>query len=413
MDSIEIPHYFICPISLQIMEDPVTTITGITYDRRSIERWIFVEHNTTCPVTNQPLFPNSSGVTPNHTLRRLIQSWCTTNASRGVDRIPTPRAPLDNRAVLDLLRGLCDPQQQLNSLKTAAALVAESESNRRCMVQHGVAECMAKLIISCCRSNHTDRVELCLTILHSLRLTPDELKPILVANNSDLIDELTWVLLHGSNNNSEMITTTTTTNTAAALVLKSIIEVTSDAVLERLNLDFFKAVSSLIHDRISNQVTKAALHVILHACPWGRNRAKIVESGAMKEVIELELASPDKRTTELDLAILDHLCSCADGRAELIRHAAGIAVVAKRILRASPSADDRAVRILLSICRYSATGEVLQEMVRVGAVSKLCFVMQANCSTSVKEKARWVLRLHSGVWKNSPCIDAYLLTRYP
>lgn len=41
MDEIEVPKYFICPISLQIMKDPVTTITGITYDRDSIEHWLF------------------------------------------------------------------------------------------------------------------------------------------------------------------------------------------------------------------------------------------------------------------------------------------------------------------------------------------------------------------------------------
>jgi hypothetical protein len=71
MDDIEVPYYFICPISLQIMKDPVTAITGITYDRESIEHWLFISKNTTCPVTKQPL-PRDSGLTPNHTLRRLI-----------------------------------------------------------------------------------------------------------------------------------------------------------------------------------------------------------------------------------------------------------------------------------------------------------------------------------------------------
>ncbi|KAH1194037.1 E3 ubiquitin-protein ligase PUB22 [Glycine max] len=93
MDEIEIPAHFLCPISLQLMRDPVTVCIGITYDRENIERWLFSCKNNTCPVTKQCLLDH--GLTPNHTLRRLIQSWCTLNASLGVERIPTPKSPID------------------------------------------------------------------------------------------------------------------------------------------------------------------------------------------------------------------------------------------------------------------------------------------------------------------------------
>ncbi|KAK8707478.1 hypothetical protein V6N13_058538 [Hibiscus sabdariffa] len=89
MDDNEIPQYFICPISLQIMKDPVTAVTGITYDRESIEKWLKTAKDITCPVTKQVL-PSGSDLTPNHTLRRLIQAWCTANASEAIDKVPTP-----------------------------------------------------------------------------------------------------------------------------------------------------------------------------------------------------------------------------------------------------------------------------------------------------------------------------------
>ncbi|WJX34689.1 hypothetical protein P8452_22777 [Trifolium repens] len=38
--EINIPHLFRCPISLDLLEDPVTLITGQTYDRSNIEKWI-------------------------------------------------------------------------------------------------------------------------------------------------------------------------------------------------------------------------------------------------------------------------------------------------------------------------------------------------------------------------------------
>lgn len=39
-DINRIPDEFLCPISRDVMEDPVTTITGHTYDRKLIEEWI-------------------------------------------------------------------------------------------------------------------------------------------------------------------------------------------------------------------------------------------------------------------------------------------------------------------------------------------------------------------------------------
>ncbi|GMJ06734.1 plant U-box 23 [Hibiscus trionum] len=101
MDEIDVPPFFICPISLEIMKDPVTVSTGITYDRASIEQWLFSGKNTACPVTKQVI--SDSELVPNHTLRRLIQSWCTLNACHGVERIPTPKPPISKAQITKLL----------------------------------------------------------------------------------------------------------------------------------------------------------------------------------------------------------------------------------------------------------------------------------------------------------------------
>lgn len=115
-DEIEIPQYFICPISLQIMTDPVTVTTGITYDRQSIEHWLLTaEDVATCPVTKQPL-PRDSDLTQNHTLRRLIQAWCTAN---DIARIPTPRPTPSISLVLKLHRDLKVPERYVcNGVKS-------------------------------------------------------------------------------------------------------------------------------------------------------------------------------------------------------------------------------------------------------------------------------------------------------
>ncbi|KAG8368013.1 hypothetical protein BUALT_Bualt15G0001100 [Buddleja alternifolia] len=74
--SLLIPHEFLCPISLEIMTDPVIIATGQTYERESIQKWLNSGHNT-CPKTGQKL--NYLTVAPNFALRNLIQQWCEKN----------------------------------------------------------------------------------------------------------------------------------------------------------------------------------------------------------------------------------------------------------------------------------------------------------------------------------------------
>ncbi|KAJ6963964.1 E3 ubiquitin-protein ligase PUB24-like [Populus alba x Populus x berolinensis] len=382
MADIEIPEYFLCPISLQILKDPVTTITGITYERESIEQWLKTARgNPTCPVTKQPL-PGDSELIPNHTLRRLIQSWCTLNAIDGIDRIPTPKSPIKKSQVLRLIKDLDVPGHPCTkALMKLEALAAENERNRTCMVEAGVAKAMVLFIIKCFKEGKTTGLEEGLRILYLIWNQSQEIMS-LVRENQEFIDSLTWIL--------------------------------RCKILERLQVDFFKEIiTRVLRKRISKQATKSALLVLTEVCFAGRNRIKIVEANAVFELIELELEKPERNITELIFNLLAQLCSCADGREQFLKHAGSIAMLSKRVLRVSPATDDRAVHILDSISKFCARDEAVLEMLRVGAVSKLCMLIQADCAPYLKKKARGILRLHSNTWKNSPCIAVYLLTRYP
>lgn len=61
-------EHFICPISLEIMQDPVITADGYTFERARIEAW-FKEHNTN-PLTNVAL--DSKALIPNKLLKAAI-----------------------------------------------------------------------------------------------------------------------------------------------------------------------------------------------------------------------------------------------------------------------------------------------------------------------------------------------------
>lgn len=75
------PLHFLCPVSLEVMRDPVTLCTGITYDRSSIHTWLHTTGHNTCPVTNQTLA--NKDLLPNLLLRRLIHKWnCSSSRPR-------------------------------------------------------------------------------------------------------------------------------------------------------------------------------------------------------------------------------------------------------------------------------------------------------------------------------------------
>ncbi|KAM0062844.1 putative transcription factor C2H2 family [Helianthus debilis subsp. tardiflorus] len=71
------PDEFKCPVSLEIMSDPVILSSGHTFDRFSIQRWLDAGHRT-CPVTKLPLSSNPSLI-PNHALRSLISNYTSSD----------------------------------------------------------------------------------------------------------------------------------------------------------------------------------------------------------------------------------------------------------------------------------------------------------------------------------------------
>ncbi|KAL4567074.1 hypothetical protein LXL04_022646 [Taraxacum kok-saghyz] len=68
----QIPHYFMCPIFQEIMQDPVVAADGFTYEAEALRGWLDSGNNTS-PMTNLDLA--NSNVVPNHALRSAIQEW--------------------------------------------------------------------------------------------------------------------------------------------------------------------------------------------------------------------------------------------------------------------------------------------------------------------------------------------------
>ena len=75
-DDEEIPREYLCPITQEIMTDPLMSRWGVNFERRAILTWI-EQGRTTCPLTRKPLL--KSGLIPNAALRQRIKSWSVVN----------------------------------------------------------------------------------------------------------------------------------------------------------------------------------------------------------------------------------------------------------------------------------------------------------------------------------------------
>uniref|UniRef100_A0A0E0J239 RING-type E3 ubiquitin transferase n=1 Tax=Oryza nivara TaxID=4536 RepID=A0A0E0J239_ORYNI len=121
MASPIVPDDFRCPISLDLMKDPVIVATGQTYERGCIERWLEAGHDT-CPKTQQKL-PNKS-LTPNYVLRSLIAQWCEANGMEPPKRAaqhhnaPASCTAAEHSNVVELLQKLLS--QNLEDQREAA-----------------------------------------------------------------------------------------------------------------------------------------------------------------------------------------------------------------------------------------------------------------------------------------------------
>lgn len=78
-ETVSCPEEFKCPLSKELMRDPVILASGQTFDRPYIQRWLKAG-NRTCPRTQQVL--SHTILTPNHLIREMISQWCR---SQGIE----------------------------------------------------------------------------------------------------------------------------------------------------------------------------------------------------------------------------------------------------------------------------------------------------------------------------------------
>ncbi|CAK9140809.1 unnamed protein product [Ilex paraguariensis] len=386
--GVQIPYHFRCPISLELMSDPVTVSTGQTYDRASIESWV-ATGNTTCPVTRAPL--SDFTLIPNHTLRRLIQDWCVANRSFGVERIPTPKQPADPTLVRSLLSqasSLSNPlNSRLSALRRLRGLARDSDKNRSVICAHSAHEVLLSIAFSNLDSVSSELNHESLALLSMFPLSESEC--MLVASRPDRVGYLVALLFHSSID--------VRVNSAALIEIVLAGTRSPELRAEISNADeiFEGIVGILTYPMAYPRALKIGIKALFALCLVKQHRHKAVTARAVEAVID-RLADFEKCDAERALATVELLCRIPSGCAAFASHALTVPLLVKIILKVSDRATEYAAGALLSLC---STSELTQrEAVAAGVLTQLLLLVQSDCTQRAKRKAQMLLKLLRDSW---------------
>uniref|UniRef100_A0A7N0U766 RING-type E3 ubiquitin transferase n=1 Tax=Kalanchoe fedtschenkoi TaxID=63787 RepID=A0A7N0U766_KALFE len=380
LGTVCVPEEFRCPISKQLMGDPVVLSTGKSYDRPFIQKWLKEGHRT-CPVTQQVL--SHTILTPNLLVRELIAKWCVNNGIAP----PKPVTALDEELVTDAERD----RLKLLLEKMSSSLPVQKEAARE-----------LRLL--------TKRMPSFRALFgESADAIPQLLNPLSpgggVDTDSDLQEDLVTTVLNLSihDSNKKLVgenpivipllieslkgkTVEIKRNAAAALFTLSALDSNKQIIGKK------GAMEPLIEllDEGHPLAIKDAASAIFNLCILSENKVRAIRDGAIQAILK---KIRDQTLVEELLAILAMLSGHREAVEEMCAHGAVGCLLS--ILRESQCERNKenCVVILYTICYYdrSRLRQVREEEDDYATISKV-----AQFGTSrAQRKANGILeRLH-------------------
>ncbi|PON87522.1 Coatomer beta subunit [Trema orientale] len=389
------------------MREPVTIISGVTYDRRSIEKWFFTYKKKTCPATMQIL--SDFNITPNHTLKRLILSWHnSSNTLTTADATATATSTSSSSSseiMLELLSAIESSPFKVTSLKKLRSVVESGDDvSKADLIRSDGVESLCRILVQILASDGSDfaafrACEEAIAVLHGLGAVP-------LPENCEgkLFDSLSQpdsmrcmaIMLQRAGAETRLHTLS---------ILRSMARTDCDRnpVIQDQGADFFKSLLELVSDEICAKASSAALEVLTEILGKSKkSRLRAIEAGAVCVLVEL-LPESNRSKCERILHLVKLVCECAEGRLALVEHGIGIAAVSKKMLHVSSAATKIAVKILYLVCNFHPTERVLEEMLIFGSVKNLLALLHMDGRSSTKDKVVNIFKLHGNSWKRYPC----------
>ncbi|KAL9326842.1 hypothetical protein ACSQ67_007487 [Phaseolus vulgaris] len=369
LDLSEVPSVFICPISLEPMQDPVTLCTGQTYERSNILKWFSLGHFT-CPTTMQELWDDS--ITPNTTLYRLISTWFSQKYL-----VMKKRSEDVHGRVSELVETLkkVKGQARVLALKELHQVVAAHATARKVLVDgDGVSVVSALLGPFTSYAVGSEVIGVLVSLNLDCESKRNLLQPARVSLMVDILNE-------GS----------IETKINCTRLIETLIEG------KDFQLEIFRSHSllvglmRLVKDKRHTNGICPGLRLLRTVCLHSEVKSLLVSIGAVSQLVEL-LSGLESECLELALSILDALASVPEGRLALKNCSNTIHVMVKLLMRISENCTQYALSILWSVCKL-APEECSLIAVEAGLAAKLLLVIQSGCNPILKQQSAELLKL--------------------
>ncbi|KAK2992524.1 hypothetical protein RJ640_002418 [Escallonia rubra] len=397
--TMDFPPDFSCPISLELMKDPVTISTGVTYERKNIEKWLFTYKKKSCPATMLSI--DNFDITPNHTLRRLILAW-QDSCSQLPPSSPPPSIKHDE--LMSLLNTIESTPFKVSSLTKLRIIVETSDDVKMDFRNCGGIEMLLRIIVQILVESLdflTFRAcEVSLGVLNQLFQSEEDETLLKLLSKPECMKSMSIMLQRGSAD-ARVYTISIFQKMVRA-------EYNWDFFIHDQGVDFFKSLLELVSDEISTEASTCALQVLIAILGSSKkSRLKVVEAGGVCTLIEL-LPDSNKSKSEKMMQLIKLLCECPEGRLAFTEHKLSIPVITKKILHVSDTASKIGVKILWLICTFQPTERVLEEMLIFGSVKKLVALLHVDGRSSTKEKLVKMFKLHGSSWRRYSCFPIEL-----
>ncbi|KAL8035056.1 hypothetical protein ABFX02_12G072700 [Erythranthe guttata] len=362
-----IPDDFRCPISLELMRDPVIVATGQTYERSYIQRWIDCG-NTTCPKTRQKL--HHLTLTPNYVLRSLISNWCVKHNVDQPTSLKNGRLKAGEIAAIEALVKKLSSE----SIEECRAAVSEirslskrSTDNRILLAEAGAIP----IIVNLLTSEDGQIQDNAVTSILNLSIYEDNKGLIMLAN---AIPSIVRVLKNGSDEAKE--------NSAATLFSLSLVDE------NKIIIGASGAINALV-DLLktgSSRGKKDAATALFNLCIYQGNKGRAVRGGIVTALLEMLTDSSNSMVGEA-LTILSVLASCHEAKLAIVT--AGMMPVLIDILGTGlPRNKENAAAILVLLCKRDNGN--LASLRRLGATMPL-YELRKTGTERGKRKAETLL----------------------
>ncbi|KAM1472191.1 hypothetical protein ACFX14_042225 [Malus domestica] len=365
---------FQCPLSHDIMEDPVETSSRHTFERSEIEKW-FAEGNTNCPVTSIPV--DTSVLQPNKALKRSIEEWKERNTIFAIVSIK-PKLQLNEEQEQEVLQSLDNLQNfymerelhrewvtiegyipvlirllgsksreiRKRALAIVLILAKDGEENKGRIIK--VANALESIVRSLARRNEESKLALqLLLVLSATRAARD-----LMGNVQGCILLLVTML---SSEDSQVIRDVNELLENLSFVDQNIIQMAK--------ANYFKPLLKLLSSGVED-VKMLMARTLSEIELTDHNKLSIVKDGVLGQLLEL-LSQGDTEKRKVGVKALLHLSNLPQNGLQMVREGAAGPLFELLYSHSllSPTLCEQVAETIMHLATSTATQEAAQEQV--------------------------------------------------